>query len=570
MFEYLCITKTLNLQKYMKRSSVLLIFAIICITFSGGVFSQTINQKLITGIPSTFGQVDAYSLKYDAATGGWVYAAYDTTTSKFTIITPKGNSKPFNYAMTYNAVFDAEGNSYLIGSENITDTVYRYSVLKNNEVIAEYDYIADGWVIKDNTLYFAAQDVGKHYMIKYDTKTGQTSKGKAYDEIRLAYTPDGYSEGEPVGYIGFTKSGSIYYIASLANETFLVIGDTEQKHYSDITWYDLKFNSKDEPCYIAKSQGKFYEQRGNTFVVKGSEEYKMFDWIYGPLDFDNSGNPLYVGQDSTGEYKYRSTLMRGAEAINTIEGSIYNFAFTPQGKLYYIASGEKTGKNGETTWHSSLVIDGKKGKEYSSVSSPVFGSKGELMFVASDKNNKYFVVYDNEIISGLYDYISEAKFLPNGKIAYVGVKYGNYDKNIPDKSYVIIDDEEFGPYNTVNTADWKSNSIILTDDKGNYAYMAGDLTDTKNYIYLYKVFSNKAESRDFDNISDLKYVNGKLVYFAGNMKDKGTYLYDYSLYVENKKLGDTFSAYTDAVVKEGVMTFIASKGNEIYYVEARP
>lgn len=554
----------------MKRSSVLLIIAAFCFTFSAGIISQTINQKLITGIPATFGNVDAYSLKYDAATGGWVYTAYDTTTTKYTILTPKGNSKPFNYAMTYNAVFDTDGNSYIIGSENITDTVYRYSVLKNNEVIAEYDFITDGWVMKDNVLYYAAQDAGKHYMISYDTKTGQTGKGKAYDDIRLAYTPEGYSEGEPVGYIGFTKAGSIYYIATLANETFLVIGDKEQKHYSDITWYDLKFSQKDEPCYIAKSKGKFYEQRGNTFVVKGTEEYKVFDWIYGPLDFDNSGNPLYVGQDSTGDYKYRSTLMRGGDAIHTVEGSIYNFSFNPQGKLYYITSAEKTGKDGSATWHSTLVVDGKSSKEYTSISNPVFGTGGVVLFVASDKSNKYFVVYNNKVISEKYDYISEAKFLPNGKIAYVAVIYGNYDKKIADKSYVFIDDEEFGPYNSVSTADWKSNSVILTDDKGNYAYMAGEITDMQNYTYLYKVYTNKAESKDFDNIIDLKYVNGKLVYFAGNMKDKGSYIYNYSLYVDNKKLGDTYSAYTDAIVKDGVITFIASKGNEIYYVEARP
>jgi len=552
----------------MKRSTVLLLVALFSFTVS--INSQTINQKLITGIPAINGQVDAYSLKYDAATGGWAYAAYDTTSTKFTIITPKGSSKQFNYAMTYNALFDAAGNSYIIGSENITDTIYKYSVLKNNEVIAEYDYIADGWVMKDNVLYYAAKDGDKNYMMRYETSSGQLTKSKAYDDIRLAYTPDGYSEGEPVGYVGFTKSGSIYYIATLANETFLVIGDTEQKHYSDITWYDLKFSPKDEPCYIAKSQGKFYETRGNTFVVNGDKEYKSFDWIYGPIDFDSDGNPLYVGQDSTAEYKYRSTLMRGADAINTVEGSIYNYAFTPQGKLYYIASGEKTAKDGSSVWFSNLVIDGKKGKEYSSISSPVFSSKGELMFVAADKNNKYFVMNNNEVISGLYDYISEAKYMPNGKIAYIGVKYGNYDKNIPDKSYVVIDDEEFGPYNTVNTADWKSNSIILTDGKGGYAYLAGDLIDKKNYTYIYKVYTNNTESDSFDNISDLKYVNGKLVYFAGNMRDKGSYIYDYTLYVNNKKLGDTFSGYTDAVVKDGVLSFIASKGNDLYYVEARP
>lgn len=557
----------------MKRSTVLRVFAVLIVFITGTVFTQTINQKLITGIPQANGPIDAYSLKYSPQTGGWVYAYYDTVATKYTIISPKGNSsKQYNYTMTYNALFDGDGNSYVIASENITDTVYRYSILKNNEAIAEYDMIPDGWVIKDNIIYYAAQDAGKYYLISYDTKTGSSQKSKAYDEIRLAYTPDGYSEGEPIGYIGFTSAGKIYYIARSGEETFLVIGDQEEKHYSDISWYDLKFNSMDEPCYFAKSKGKMYEERGNTFLVKGNTEYKTFDWIYGPIVFDNSGNPLYTGQDSIGEYRNRATLMKGNEAIASVNGSIYNYMYTPEGKLTYILSEETTSSKGESVYKSTLVVGDKKSdSKYNSVNNPVFGKGGSMMFVVSDANNKYFVVKNNEVISGKYDYISEAKFMPNGKVAYVGVKYGNYDKKIADKTYVILGDEEFGPYNTINTSDWKTNEIILTDSRGNYAYVAGELTDMSNYTFRYMAISNKGDSKKFDNMSDLKLINGKLYYFAGNMKGKDTYIYDYTLYSDNKKLGDTYSAYTDVNVNpQGVMTFVASKGNDMYYVEVNP
>lgn len=557
----------------MKRSTILMVFAVLMLSILNGiVYNQTINQKLITGIPLANGPVDAYSLKYNPQTGGWVYASYDTTATKYTIITPKGTSKQFNYAMTYNALFDADGNSYMYASENINDTVYKYSLLKNNEVISTYDMILDGWVIKDNVIYYAAQEAGKYYLVSYDTKAGTTQKSKAYDEIRLAYIPEGgYSEGEPVGYVGFTSAGKIYYIASSNNETFLVIGDQEQKHYTDISWYDMKFNSQDEPCYIAKSKGKFYEERGNTFLVKGTTEYKAFDWVYGPIIFDNTGTPLYSGQDSAGEYKYRSTLMQGNDAIASVTGSIYNYMYTADGKLSYILSEETVSPKGEPVYTSTLVIDGKKGTTYSSINNPVFGKSGKVLFVASDKNNKYFVVNNNEVVSGKYDYISEAKYMPNGKVAYVGVKYGNYEKKIADKSYVFIDDEEYGPYNAINTADWKTNEIILTDGKGNYAYMAGEVTDMSAYTFRYMAISNKGESKKFDNMSDLKFINGKLMYFAGNMKGKDTYLYDYTLYVDNKKLGDTYTAYTDVnVTPQGLMTFIASKGNDMYFVEVKP
>ena len=554
----------------MKRSAFLLIFALLYFQFSPVSNSQTINQKLITGILTGNSAPDAYSLKYDAATGGWVYTSYDTVTTQSTIITPSGTSKPFTYAMTYNALFDGDGNSYVIGSESISDTVYKYSILKNSEVIATYDNIPDGWVMKEGILYYSAQEGGKHFLVSYNTKTGAQEKSKAYDEIRLAYTPDGYSEGEPIGYIGFTKAGKLYYIASSNGETFLVIGDEEQKHYSDITWYDLKFNQQDEPCYIAKSQGKFYDERGNTFMVRGNKEYKTFDWIYGPVEFDNSGMPIYTGQDSIDGIQYRNSLMKGDEVVATVNGSIYNYMYTPEGKFAYVVSSETPGKNDEAIWTSYIVVDGKKGKEFYSVNNPVFGSSGNVMYSASDKNGKYFVVKNNKVISEKYDYISEVKFLPNGKSSYVGVTYGNYDKKIPDKSYVVIGDDEFGPYNTVNTSDWKTNSMVLTDSRGNYAYMAGDLVDYASYTYKYMVYSNKGESKQFDNMSDLNIINGKTCYFAGNMKGKDTYVYDYTLYIDNKKIGDTYSSYSDVNIKDGVMTFIASKGNDIYFCEVKP
>lgn len=552
----------------MKSVKFLIFSALILLSVT--LNAQTIKQKLITGIPEVNGTVDAYSLKYDAATGGWVYSAYDTVTTKNTIITPKGTSKPFNFAMSYNALFDSDGNSYVTGSENINDTVYRYSLLKNNEVIAEYDYINEGWAMRDNSLYYAAQEGGKSFLVKYDTKSGQFTNGKAYENIRMAYNPMGYSEGEPMGYVGFTAAGEPYYIASGGSDVFLVIGESEQKHYSDITWYDLKFNPQGEPCYIAKLQGKFYEERGNTFIVQGKREYKSFDWIYGPIEFDKSGTPMYVGQDSTGEYKYRSTLMRGSEEIASCNGSIYNYGFTPKGKLYYITSEEVSSKDGVSQWKSAIVVDGKKSREFTSVNSPVFSSKGDMLFSASDKNNKYMVYLKGEPVSEQYDYISDAKFMPDGKISYAGTNYGNYEKNIPDNNFVVIDDEEFGPYNIVNTADWTTNQILLIS--GNkWAFIAGKLVDKVNYTYKYLVVTKKNKSSDFDMVSDLKFVNGKLVYFAGINKDAVTYTYEYSLYVNGKKLGESYSAYTDVKVNDnGTITFIASNGNNIYLVEAKP
>jgi hypothetical protein len=65
-----------------------------------------------------------------------VYGDYDTTSKKTVVITPKGNSKEYNYASQYNALFDESGNVYTFAFNNITDTTYRYFLLKNGDEAA--------------------------------------------------------------------------------------------------------------------------------------------------------------------------------------------------------------------------------------------------------------------------------------------------------------------------------------------------------------------------------------------------------------------------------------------------
>jgi hypothetical protein len=554
----------------MKKSSFLL-FILTFSFFINSVFTQIINEKLVTALPQLNGYVDAYSLKYDHKTGGWIYGAYDTTSRTYTLVSSKGSSIPFNYVMQYYSLFDDEGNAYTLASSNVTDTTSSYSIVKNNEVIATYDNIQEGWVMKNGLIYYAASEAGKSNLFIYDTKAGTFSKGKSYDEVRLVYNPLDYSEGEPVGYVGFTSAGSPYYVARDENMSFLVIGTDEQKKYADISWYDMKTDPSGNLCYIAKSSGSFYVDRGNTFIVQGDKEYRSFDWVYGPIEFSPSGEPVYAGQDSIGEYKYKTTLMIGSDPVKTIEGSIYNYIYSPSGKFAYITSTDYQDKNGDYIYSSNLVYDGKESKTYSSINFIKFTSSDKPVFVASDKKYKSFIIMEGKQASEKYDYISDFAFLPKGKLAYVGTAYGNYEKKVPDKSYVYIGDEKFGPYNIVSTADWKTGSQLLTDAKGNYAFIAGQNIDYDNYIYKYWVVSSKFETKKFDNVLDLKLVNGKFLYLAGMLVQKDLYIYDYNLYIDNKQVGDTYSAYSDLTVDDsGVVTFLASKGSNMYWVEVKP
>ncbi len=555
----------------MKYRVFLMFYAVICFSLAGTVLTQTINQKLITTLPQSNSYNNAYSLKYDQKTGGWVFGSYDTVTTMYKLITPKGTSVEFSYAMAYNSLFDDEGNSYTIGSRSINDTTYRYAIVKNSTIVEEFDNIAEGWSMRNSIIYFSATEAGKIFLGEYDLKTGVIKKGKVYDEIRLCYTPQEYADGEPVGFVGFTSVGEPYYVAVTGDEVFLVIGGREEKHYSDVSWYDVKFDKGGTPCYIAKTAGKFYNERGHTIIVQGNKEYKAFDFIYGPIEFDAEGTPVYIGQDSIGEYKYRSNLMFGDQNVRTVEGSIYNLTFSPSGKLAYIVSSELTGKDGQIIYQNKLIYDGTESKSYNNISSLQFGPNNEPVYVASDKNNKYFVMKNITVMTEKFDYIADHRILPGGVFGYVGTNYGNYEKRIPDKNFVFYGDEEFGPFDLISTSDWRTNALIISDKKGRFAFVAGKNTDYTNYYYKYKVYTNNWSSDSFDAVSDLRIINGKVCFFAGDQTSPGNYIYNYNLYVNNKKLGDSYSAYSDLTVDvNGVMRFTASKGNDLYYVEARP
>ncbi len=551
----------------MKKICLLLLSMI----FVSDLYQQTPDEKLIATISTVSGTIDAYSMKYDVKTGGWMYSSYDTTARKYTLITPKGSSKQFSYIMQYNAIFDTDGNSYTTANDNITDTTYKYYILKNNEVLAEYDFINEAWVEKNGKIYFSAKEANKDYVTTYDIKTGIFDRGKAYDLIRLVYVPQPYySEGEPIGYVGFTKDSKPYYVAEENNEVFFVVGGQEQKHYSDIGWYEVNFDANDNLCYIAKDRGKFYMDRGNAFVVQGDKEYTRYDWIYGPLLYDkNKKNIVYVGQDSLREYATRSTLMRGPEAMKTYEGSIYEYKYSPDGTLVYIVSEEKKNKNGESVSANTLVYGGKQYKNYNSISNVQFVDGSKIAFTASDKSNKYFVVIDGDIMTSKHDYITDYRYLEDGRFAYMATDYGNYDKKISDKCYVYIDGEKSGPYDMLSTVNWVTYAYITSDNKGNYAYVTGKNTDKENYYYVYKVHTNNWESKPFDNITEVRIINGKTVFFGGTQTSKDSYLYNYQLNINNKPVGETYSAYSDVKVDGNTMTFIGSKGSNVYRVEVK-
>jgi hypothetical protein len=527
--------------------------------------SQTISEKLLCKFDG-LNDIDAYSLKVDEKTGSYVYVKYDSTKElKNSIISNKGNSGDYDYINSYGAIFDASGNYYVTAESKTSDTTYRNILLKNGKEVLTYDNISFEPVEKNGTIYIVCTEKGKSFILKYETSTGNITKGKMYDEVIPCEYSKVQMEGEPVGKFGFVDGDKVYYIAKSNKEAFLVIGDEEQKHYSDIDAYSLTRDKNGKFAYVAKDTGSFmYSSDG--FVVYGDKKFRNYYSIYN-IAFDANNNIVYIAGDYRIEGYPQRVMKNDKEISKTYSGGLYNLGFTTDGKIYFIASELK--KN-SSEYESFVVFDGKEGKRYSSISYLQVLPNDEILYTASNSDeSSYLIRGDKEIRGEKKQYFLSTDVMKDGRFAYVSVDYGDYEKKVNDKYIVHIDNKKYGPYEGMMVLNFETQSYILSDDKGNYAYVIYKVNDA--YEYFYSVYTNKGKSQEFDNISDVNLYKGKPLYTVSRITDKANYTYKYRIYYDNKPITPEYDSINDYKFDEktGVATYTVAKGNEVYKVEVK-
>jgi hypothetical protein len=544
-----------------------LIFIKIFLTLNVAI-SQTFNEKLITTINTPDGSdVEAWGFKYHEQTNSWVYAHYDTATQRYYLFDKNGTAGPFRYVISYRTLFSEYGDSYVIIDNSDYDSEkYEYIILKNLNELMRYEYINDAWVIRNGIIYFYFRENGKYYFARYNTSTGVLEKSRSYDLISYVKFTDIAYEGEPVGELGFTEDGREYYLAVSEGKKFIVTGETEGKKYSDIDIYSVSLDNNGELTYIAKSGDTFEERRGNVFVVQGNREYKKFDYIYSPVRIDKDNLPVYVGLDSIGEYKYRSHLMKGNTQIDVIEGGIWEIKVSGDGKIAYVKSREIT-KNNEVTFISEIIYGNWKSKKFNSVYDLRFSDDGHLYYTGTVNNKSAYYKLDQKLTPD-YDYIKGEDFSPNGLFSCIVTEYGNYEKKIPDKNYYYIGNNKLGPYDLAIM--FENGKFIINDEQDNYVINVGSVIDKDNYIYKYKVISNKFTSELYDDIRLIRLINGNVIFLAGTRKAEGVYSFRYDISVNNKILKSDYDSVEDFKTFNDNYNLIATRGNSVYKVEIIP
>ncbi len=549
----------------MKKLTLLAILLLL----GGYVSGQTINEKKIyEGLNQ-----DAYSLydfSYDEASGTYAYVIYDTVSQKSRIESNKGNSAEYSYFQSADIVYDKSGNYYVIAVNTSNDESYtsEYIFLKNGTELYRSSNLLFPVTKKDDGIYFISNDKGKDVRIKYSFLKEQIEFGNRYDTIFLAAIRKTLGEGEPAYEIGFTKDGKEYYAASKNKKHYFVVGDKEYGPYDEIQYYNTVEDKNGNVCFTAKEIKK---GRNEYFVVQNGKEYDRFSNIYLMNTFDADNTPIYTASENfKDEYPSDSYVIIGNKKVsrNFSRGS-YDVMFSPSGKLVY--TGTDTLKDG--SYITRLFIDGKEYASSSSLWNITFYNDDETpYYYASDANYNTSVFRGkNRVTDKEYSAINDFRVSKTGVISYAGTVYGDYEKEIPNKSYYILGGEKFGPFDNLYMGEYEPVNYLINDN-GDYVYTGSVSVKGAEGEMLNKYYVNGKswKTEEFDYINDMMVYNNDF-YFSGFTYGTDTSKNKTVLFKNGKVIAsDYITTYnTKLDEKTGTITFLAQKENKVYFVEIK-
>lgn len=519
------------------------------------------EKKIFDGLNNQ--SYSLYDFKYDVKTGTYVYSPYDTVKLKSSIISNKGNSDAYSGIYSYDVLFDKNGNYYAVATNNVSDLVNNYYFVKNGKALKQFNNITFPLMLRDNGVYFMANDGAKDFIVKYNVLSGEFEIGKQYDTIYLSAMKSysGEGEHEPAYEVGITKNGLEYYIACKDQKQMLVVGNTEMKAYDEIYNRSTYQDSLGNIYYIAREKNSY-------FLVCGEKEFKKFTFVSPPLEFDKDNNPVYCASEEVAEYPSSQFLVKGNDVISrTFSKGIYEITFTPSGKI--VCVGADTLPDGSYT--NTLFVDGKEVLTNSSIMGVMFNKSDVPYYSSMDKDNNTYLMEGTKVISDKYSYIYDVKFSKNNKIYYLGTIYGDYEKNIPNKSYYVYGTKKYGPYEEMGNYEGQMTNCVI-NDKGDFAFVASKSIKVKGEEYpLIKNFlvCNDWKSDEFNYISNLSTYKNDFYYLAGNTDSKGNEIS--ILYKNDDKLVDDYDTISELNVDtvKGIITFLGQKKNKVFYVEIK-
>ncbi len=602
----------------MKKTFIIILFIGICYLLSLCTPVISISQVLTEYelySDNSKDNIDVYNFTYDESSGNYCYMDYNTFTNKYRIISRSGESYEFSYISVHDIRFDSKGNYYVLVSNYNEGDSLEYFLIANGETVSQFQNAEsyNSFVDKNDDFKFVFKEGDSVRIGTYTLNNGLTTSEKyasakpiyRYKE-EYEYEHDLYQED-----LFEDKDGNYGFVVSDGVTASILFGDNLIKTpYSDINSNSFMYDKQGNLCYIAKMDGKFYENKGREFIVQGDKKYKEFDYLYPPIFFNKENAPVYISIDST-EIGFVYKVAIGDEyqkvysdASKTKEGAVYT------GGVYTL----NVDSNNNITYYAAVMITLEEelpDEPYSFLYNVTFVDNGiEQNFYLNpglwkfNKNKRGLISYmidtllnksklllkkgNKEKIINKMDFneIPDYGFINNtNKTYYIGYISGDWTKKIKDQYYVFVDNERIGKYETIVYQNFEGDySMIRFNNKGDFAYVVQESEveneDNESYEYYTYVITNEGkqqssvidfetDKKSYDYIQNLFYTrNDKLFYIAGIYNDKKNSDY-IRIMVDNKPLEKIYNSIYNLSYDNGknMVSFLGGRDKSIYMVK---
>lgn len=596
------------------KGRTLILFCILWVCITLNINAQTVTETEVYTAEGTE-PLDLYSFTSDPRTGTYVYVKYDATDNKNTIVSNKGAATDkLGYVTPGYIRFDSKGNYYAVATDYIDTSRTDYHLVVNGEKIKTFAYAEPYNMLMNehDELELLVMEGDMYRLVRYSAG-GPVNESEPYASIKpiinyASLMAQGEGDGEEApGIDQFfrDKLGRHGYIVSNGTVSSIMFGtEVTPTKYTDIDQYSFAYDKNGTLSYIAKYGGKFYEIEGREFVVQGDKEYKEFEYVSSPLQFSSSNLPVYVSTDKINDSKYVYSLVVGndiqkaykdkakTKAADEFSGGIYdikvdgnNISYTGAVMLVNPPDDYES-----AMMKSAIVSNGIQGKSYYDMGE-VKGTANKYLVAYRDgrKSKNYALILKNgsssEVVSDEpYNAISDYGFDPSGKVYYVGVNYGDYEKKIKDTYAVYRDGQKIGTYDGLiyQMTPKGQYSFFKFGKNGKYALIANDVnyevtSEVSYYNTTYLILNGEVIKPQFNGgkgfgfIDNLYFTNDNRLFYVGGTYDEVSLMSNMYLMVDGKQLDKMYNSILNLQFDESTntVTFRGNRGNTIYDVTVK-
>ncbi len=532
--------------------------------------------------------IDPYGVQYDK-NGNWAFLQTDNSDPNIyrsRIISNKFTSDWYENLSDVGK-YDGNGNLFSFANKMKTDGSYEiesFTMISNGVAGSQFEYVdpynsfvnSSGeyeFIYKRNGNFYIGRQIngklsetGPYDNIKYVYKSvyngigsGDRGEGDGVREEKIMIEkPSGQgnnnlssiNDGGPNDQFFRDANGNVGYILQKNGSTAIQFGDNRMETiFADINEASFQYDNNKDMVYIGKDRTDYSYNGFQTLVTKNNK-YMVHGIINTPVIFMSDNSPVFSATDSLNETTYLSKLYKGdkevpvyrdasrTKKVNGFTSGISDITIS-NGKIYFTGTNTIIGRksksfpDGEFTSKGSLVVDGVMGPELENLSMIKRSSTGKYLYsYMPDHNKSQYSLFTGMnspeiVIDKGYSYFTDYDFIPGTNNFYaVASKDGNYDKGLPGKSYVYINNKMVGEYEALSSGtnfDPNSYSVIRFAPNGDYAFGgAKSFGDT----WIYNVYtkngmvkvdkSSAAGLGDFNSVDYLYFTpSNKLFYIGG-------------------------------------------------------